>query len=100
MAEEKQQYQELLEYLIKGLVDHPEEVTVDHKVDEMGVLLTVKVHPDDMGQLIGREGSTARAIRTSVRIAGLKANARVNMKIEEPEGGRGPKKESLEDLKI
>ena len=100
MAEEKQQYQELLEYLIKGLVDHPEEVTVDHKVDEMGVLLTVKVHPDDMGQLIGREGSTARAIRTIVRIAGLKANARVNMKIEEPEGGRGPKKESLEDLKI
>ena len=100
MAEEKQQYQELLEYLIKGLVDHPEEVTVDHKVDEMGVLLTVKVHPDDMGQLIGREGSTARAIRTIVRIAGLKANARVNMKIEEPEGGRGPKKESIEDLKI
>tara|TARA_Y100000310_G_scaffold279092_1_gene298027 strand:- start:1116 stop:1439 length:324 start_codon:yes stop_codon:yes gene_type:complete len=107
MAEAKPAYQELLEYVVKGMVDHPDDVTVEHKVDEMGVLLTLKVHPEDMGQLIGREGSTARAIRTLIRIAGLKANARVNLKIEEPEGGRKPreeqkeeKKESLEDLAI
>ena len=102
MAEEKQNYQELLEYVVKALVDNPDDVTVERKVDEMGVLLTLKVHAQDMGQIVGRQGSTARAIRTLVRIAGLKAHARVNLKIEEPEGGRGPapKKESLEDLKI
>ncbi len=101
--------QELLEYVVKALADHPDEVKIDRKVDEMGVLLTLKVHPDDMGQIIGREGSTARAIRTLMRIIGLKNHARVNLKIEEPEGGRGParagepareRKESLDDLKI
>lgn len=97
--------QELLEYVVKALVDHPDEVKIERKIDEMGVLLTLKVHPDDMGQIIGREGSTARAIRTLMRIIGLKNHARVNLKIEEPEGGRGPrepreKKESLDDLKI
>lgn len=101
MAEERFPYQELLEYVVKSLVDHPEDVKVERKVDEMGVLLTLKVHPEDMGQIIGREGSTARAIRTIVRISGLKNRARVNLKIEEPEGGRSPaKKEALEELKI
>lgn len=78
---------EFLEFIVKTLVDHPTDVKVDRKVDEMGVLLTVKVNPEDMGQLIGREGSTARAIRNLVRIIGLKNHARVNLKIEEPEGG-------------
>lgn len=101
MGEEKPMYQELLEYVVKALVDHPEDVKVERKVDEMGVLLTLKVHGEDMGLLIGREGSTARAIRTLVRIAGLRNHARVNLKIEEPEGStRAPKKEALEDLKI
>ena len=101
MAEETPEYQNLLEYVVKALVDHPSDVVVDRRVDEMGVLLLLKVHPEDMGQIIGREGSTARAIRTIVRISGLKNHARVNLKIEEPEGGRGPRaKEPLEDLKI
>jgi len=78
---------EFLEFIVKTLVDHPDDVKVDRKVDEMGVLLTVKVNPEDMGQLIGRQGSTARAIRNLVRIIGLKNHARVNLKIEEPEGG-------------
>ncbi|MFA5433007.1 MAG: KH domain-containing protein [Candidatus Paceibacterota bacterium] len=78
---------EFLEYIVKTLVDHPTDVKVERKVDEMGVLLIVKVNPEDMGQLIGREGSTARAIRNLVRIIGLKNHARVNLKIEEPEGG-------------
>ena len=77
---------EFLEYIIKGLVDHPEDVKVDRKVDEMGVLLSLKVHSEDMGQIIGKEGSTARAIRNLIRIVGLKNHARVNLKIEEPEG--------------
>ncbi|HOK35375.1 MAG TPA: KH domain-containing protein [Candidatus Pacearchaeota archaeon] len=86
MAEEKDK--EFLENLVKALVDHPEDVKVERKVDEMGVLLSLKVNPEDMGQIIGRQGSTARAIRNLVRIVGLKNHARVNLKIEEPEGGR------------
>ncbi|HUW72214.1 MAG TPA: KH domain-containing protein [Candidatus Humimicrobiaceae bacterium] len=100
--------QEFLEYLIKALVDHPEDVKIDRKVDEMGVLLSLKVNPEDMGQIIGKEGSTARAIRSLVRIVGLKNHARVNLKIEEPEGGARPARgrksptegEDLEELKL
>jgi len=88
LMEEKPQYQELLEFIVKSLVDNPNDVQVTRKVDEMGVLLSLKVNAQDMGQIVGRQGSTARAIRTLVRIAGLKAHARVNLKIEEPEGGR------------
>ncbi|MCX6759534.1 MAG: KH domain-containing protein [Candidatus Nealsonbacteria bacterium] len=77
---------EFLEYIIKGLVDYPDDVKVERKVDEMGVLLSLKVNSEDMGQIIGKEGSTARAIRNLIRIVGLKNHARVNLKIEEPEG--------------
>lgn len=95
---------EFLEHLVKALVDHPEDVKVDRKVDEMGVLLSLHVHPEDMGQIIGKAGSTARAIRNVVRIVGLKNHARVNLKIEEPEGGKRVKspgkKEDLEDLNL
>ena len=88
--------QDFLEYIVKALVDHPEDVNIDRKVDEMGVLLSLKVNPEDMGQIIGREGSTAKAIRNLVRIVGLKNHARVNLKIEEPEGGRAPRPERKE----
>ncbi len=78
--------QEFLEYVVKALVDHPDDVKVDRKVDEMGVLLSLKVHAQDMGQVVGRQGATAKAIRSLLRIVGVKNNARVNLKIEEPEG--------------
>jgi uncharacterized protein len=103
MADERPQYEQLLEYIVKSMVDNPDDVKVERKVDEMGVLLTLKVNAGDMGQIVGRQGSTAKAIRTLVRIAGLKAHARVNLKIEEPEGGTRaprPERESLDDLKI
>ncbi len=77
---------EFLEYLVKSIVDHPDDVKVDRKVDELGVLLLLKVNPQDMGQVVGRQGSTAKAIRSLLRIVGIKNNARVNLKIEEPEG--------------
>lgn len=84
--------QEFLEFLVKSLVDHPDDVKVSRKVDEMGVLLSLKVHPLDMGQIVGRQGSTAKAIRSLLRIVGIRNNARVNLKIEEPDGGsRAPK---------
>jgi predicted RNA-binding protein YlqC (UPF0109 family) len=92
--------QEFLEYVVKALVDHPDEVKIERRVDEMGVLLSLKVHPDDMGQIIGKGGATARAIRSLVKIVGLKNHARVNLKIEEPEGGTRRKKESLEEIKL
>ena len=98
--------QDFLEFIIKALVDHPEDVKVERKVDEMGVLLSLKVNPEDMGQIIGKEGSTARSIRSLVRIVGLKNRARVNLKIEEPEGGRPVRErkperaEGLDDLNL
>ena len=100
-----QEDKEFLEFLIKALVDNPEDVKIERKVDEMGVLLSLKVNHEDMGQIIGRGGSTAKAIRSLVRIVGLKNHARVNLKIEEPEG-KGKKKEdssddkSLDDLEL
>jgi len=101
---------EFLDFVVKGLVDHPESVKITRTVDEMGVLLSLDVHPDDMGKIIGRSGNTAKAMRILLRVVGMKNNARVNLKINEPEGGR--KSESaqssqmksvddvMEDLKI
>ena len=86
MADTNPADQEFLEYLVKSLVDHPDDVTVDRKVDEMGVLLSLHVNAADMGQVVGRQGATAKAIRSLLRIVGVKNNARVNLKIEEPEG--------------
>jgi len=77
--------------MVKSLVDKPEAVKTDRRVDEMGVLITLKVDPIDMGKIIGRMGQTAKAIRSLLRVVGVKHNARVNLKIEEPEGGRGPR---------
>lgn len=91
--------QEFVEFVIKSLVDHPDEVVTDRKIDEMGVLLTLKVNPQDMGQVIGREGGTARAIRTLLRVIGAKNNARINFKIEEPEGGRMPREQRESPMK-
>ncbi len=82
--------QEFLEYLVKYIVDNPDDVKVERKVDELGVLLSLKVNAQDMGQVVGRQGSTAKAIRSLLRIVGIKNNARVNLKIEEPEGSVRP----------
>ncbi len=78
--------QEFLEFVIKALVDNPDDVKVNRQVDEMGVLLTLDVNPNDMGKVIGRSGNTAKAIRILLRVVGMKNNARVNLKINEPAG--------------
>ncbi len=82
--------QEFLEYLVKSLVDHPEAVKIERKVDERGVCLNLTVHGEDMGQIVGREGKTAKAIRSLLRIVGMKHDARVSLKILEPEGSTRP----------
>ena len=79
--------QEFLEFVVKALVDNPDDVKVNRTVDEMGVLLTLDVNNDDIGKIIGRAGNTAKAIRTLLRVVGMKYDARVNLKINEPEGG-------------
>lgn len=84
---------DFLEFLVKSLVDHPDDVKVERKVDEMGVLLSLRVNALDMGQVVGRQGATAKAIRSLLRIVGIKNNARVNLKIEEPEGGSRQRRE-------
>lgn len=81
--------QQFLETVVKALVDNPDTVHINRTVDEMGVLLTLDVHADDMGKIIGRSGNTAKAIRTLLRVVGMKHDARVNLKINEPEGGKG-----------
>lgn len=95
---------EFLEMLVKALVDNPDDVKIDRSVDEMGVLLTLSINQIDMGKIIGRSGNTANAIRTLLRVVGMKHNARVNLKINEPAGYRGNTDsanvaDAMEDLK-
>lgn len=80
------QDRDFVEYVVKQIVNNPDAVKVDRKIDEMGVLITLDVAPEDMGMVIGREGATAKALRTLLRVIGAKNNARVNLKINEPEG--------------
>jgi predicted RNA-binding protein YlqC (UPF0109 family) len=85
-----QQYSDVqfVEMIVKAIVNHPEDVSTERTIDERGVLITLKIHPEDMGYVIGRKGQTARSIRTLLKIVGAKSNARVNLKIYEPEGSR------------
>lgn len=108
MAEENLD-QQFVEYVVKMLVDKPDKVKSERKIDEMGVLITLDVDSADMGQVIGRQGQTARAIRTLLKVVGAKNNARVNLKINEPEGSTRPQKapeteeasdDVVEDLKL
>jgi len=98
-----------LDFIIKELVDNPDDVKITRTVDEMGVLMTLDVNRADMGKIIGREGNTAKAIRTLLRVVGMKNNARVNLKINEPAGEEGGSKvnsasktvdEAMADLKL
>lgn len=80
--------QEFLEFVVKSLVDNPDVVKVNRTVDEMGVLLILDVSPEDMGKIIGRGGKTAQAIRSLLRVVGMKNHARVTLKVNEPAGGK------------
>ena len=99
---------DFVEYVVKAIVDNPDKVKVDRKVDEMGVLIELAVDPNDMGKIIGKEGRTAKAIRTLLRVLGAQTNARINLKIIEPEGStrsadnqveEGPQTTTKDDLK-
>lgn len=83
--------QQFIEYIVKSLVGHPDDVVVDRIVDEKGVLLTLTVNPEDLGRVIGKRGATAQSLRSLLRALGTKNDARYNLKIvdvDRPEGER------------
>lgn len=84
----KEKDQEFVEYMVRHIVNHPDDVKTERIVDERGVLITLHINQEDMGYVIGRQGQTARSLRTLLKIVGAKNNARVNLKIYEPEGSR------------
>lgn len=88
---------EFVEYVVKALVAHPEDVSVRRSVDDMGVLLELSVNPEDMGKVIGKAGATAKSIRTLLRVLGSRDDARVNLKIIEPEGGHQTREAAADD---
>ena len=85
-----------VETVVKELVANPNDVKVERTVDEMGVLLTLSVNPEDLGYVIGRKGQTVTALRTLVRIVGAKNDARTTLKVNEPEGSRPARMEDVD----
>ena len=73
--------QQFVEYIVKTLVNNPDKVSVDRKIDEKGVLLSLTVDPEDVGRVIGRRGATAQSLRVLLRALGTKQDARYNLKI-------------------
>jgi uncharacterized protein len=82
--------QQFIEYIVKSVVGHPEDVVVERLIDEKGVLLTLTVNPEDLGRVIGKRGITAQSLRTLLRALGTKNDARYNLKIVNNDGQSGP----------
>ena len=90
---------ELLKTVVEAIVSNPSAVKIERKVDEMGVLLELSIDAVDMGTVIGKEGKTAKALRTILRAFGAKNQARINLKIIEPEGStRAPRMSESDEL--
>ena len=73
--------QQFVEFIVKSLVGHPDDVVVERIIDEKGVLLSLTVNPEDLGRVIGKRGVTAQSLRTLLRALGTKNDARYNLKI-------------------
>ncbi len=85
MSEEKQiPGLEFLQYVLGSLVEDKDQLVIESQIDELGILLTVKVSERDMGKLIGKSGQTIKALRTLLRIIGGNSKERVNLKVLEP----------------
>ena len=80
------QDRDFVEFVVKQIVTKPEDIEITRTIDEMGILITLKVSREDMGKVIGKSGQTAKALRVLLRILGAKNNVRVNLKILEPDG--------------
>jgi len=84
--------QQFVEYVVKSLVNNPDAVSIERRIDEKGVLLELSVDPEDLGRVIGKRGATAQSLRTLLRALGTKNEARYNLKIvdvDRPESERG-----------
>jgi len=92
--------QAFLEYIVKAIVQNPDDVKIVRTIDERGVLLTLDVNPADMGYVIGKQGQTAKSIRTLLKIVGAQNNARVNLKISEPEGSTRVRREDAPTMSV
>ena len=79
--------QQFVEYIVKSVVENPDDVVVDRIIDEKGVLLTLTVNPEDLGRVIGKRGITAQSLRTLLRALGTKNDARYNLKIVNNDDG-------------
>lgn len=89
--------QQFIEYIVKELVGHPDDVVVERRIDEKGVLLELTVNPEDLGRVIGKRGVTAQSLRTLLRALGTKNDARYNLKIvnnDDHMSGSAPQKSS------
>jgi predicted RNA-binding protein YlqC (UPF0109 family) len=76
---------DFLQYVLASIVDDRDQLHIDGRIDELGVLLTVKVSDRDMGKLIGKGGQTVKALRTLLRLLGGNSHQRINLKILEPQ---------------
>ena len=85
--------QDFVEYVVKSLVNNPDEVSIERKIDEKGVLLTLSVDPEDLGRVIGKRGATAQSLRTLLRALGTKNDARYNLKIADDGSPKPPKRD-------
>lgn len=83
--------QQFIEYIVKSLVGNPDEVKIERRIDEKGVLLELTVAQDDLGRVIGKRGATAQSLRTLLRALGTKNDARYNLKIVDVGGPRPPR---------
>ncbi|MBT5346682.1 KH domain-containing protein [bacterium] len=77
---------DFIEFVVKNIVDNPDEVEIERNIDDLGVLVTLKVAKEDMGKIIGKGGQTAKAMRILLRLIGSRTENRVNLKILEPDG--------------
>ncbi|MDO4684176.1 MAG: KH domain-containing protein [Candidatus Saccharibacteria bacterium] len=89
--------QQFVEYIVKSLVNHPDDVVVERVIDEKGVLLSLTVNPEDLGRVIGKRGVTAQSLRTLLRALGTKNDARYNLKIVNNDGLTGSSEQVVDE---
>ena len=84
MSDEKDIALDFVRYVMSNLVEHPDDLVIEKTIDDIGVLINLQSHKDDMGRIIGKNGQTIKSIRTLLRVIGKRENQKINLKILEP----------------